>query len=210
MAIWKRHEEAERATPAAPPTPPLVAAPTVVERVAAEETRLPAPPPRQELGAYLGRSLQFRGEISGSEDLTIDGAVQGTIRLGAQQLILGPNAEVQADVAARDVIVHGRLKGNVDAQDRVEIVRTGKIVGDLTMGRIVMQDGAYFKGNVRVRAAESAKPLPAPATLPLTPAIPAAAPLSVAAPDKPISAEKSEEPSAPATPPPGSRLNVRV
>jgi cytoskeletal protein CcmA (bactofilin family) len=98
----------------------------------------------------LGPSLRIKGEISGSEDLQIDGSVEGTVQLDKQKLTLGPTSKVTADIFAGDVIVGGTLKGNVRAKNRIEIKKDGSVTGDLTTPQISIEDGACFKGSIEI------------------------------------------------------------
>ena len=100
--------------------------------------------------ARLGQSLHFKGEISGNEDLHIDGSVEGLIHLEDRKLVIGASAKVTADVIAREVVVYGNVKGNLQARDRIEIKKDGSVVGDLTTARIMIEDGAYFKGSIEI------------------------------------------------------------
>jgi cytoskeletal protein CcmA (bactofilin family) len=100
--------------------------------------------------AQIGKSLKVRGEISGSEDLTIDGEVEGTVELKDNSLTIGPNGKVHANVTARSITVLGRLEGNVKAGERVEISKTGSLEGDLVTPRIVIEDGAVFRGSIDI------------------------------------------------------------
>jgi len=100
--------------------------------------------------ARLGPNLQVKGEISGTEDLCIDGQVEGSIRLEGQKLTIGTTAKVVADVAAGEVVVSGHLRGNVNANKRVEIKKDGSVTGDLTTAQIMIEDGAYFKGSIEI------------------------------------------------------------
>src|SRR5437879_7017175 len=95
--------------------------------------------------ARLGASLQVKGEISGDEDLQIDGTVEGLVNLQDRKLTVGTAAKVTADIAAREVIVYGSVKGNLRARDRIEIKKDGSVVGALTTARIVLEDGASFE-----------------------------------------------------------------
>ena len=100
--------------------------------------------------ARLGSSLHVKGEISGSEDLTIDGSVEGLIQLDDRKLTVGATAKVTADIIAREVVVYGSVKGNLRAKDRIEIKKDGSVNGDLTTARIMIEDGAYFKGSIEI------------------------------------------------------------
>jgi len=100
--------------------------------------------------ARLGASLHVKGEITGNEDLAIDGSVEGLVQLEDRKLTIGASARVTADVIAREVVVYGNVKGNLRARDRIEIKKDGSVVGDLTTARIMIEDGAYFKGSIEI------------------------------------------------------------
>src|SRR5580700_6842214 len=115
--------------------------------------------------AHIGKSVVIKGELSGSEDLYIDGTVEGTIQLQGNNLVIGPNGHVHADVNAKGVVVHGKMEGNIRTSDRVELRKSAVIVGDIVTQRIAIEDGAYFKGKVEIQK-EAAKPSSPPATRP--------------------------------------------
>jgi cytoskeletal protein CcmA (bactofilin family) len=100
--------------------------------------------------ARLGASLHVKGEISGNEDLLIDGTVEGLVQLDERKLTIGASAKVTADIIAREVVVYGNVKGNLRAKDRIEIKKDGSVNGDLTTARIMIEDGAYFKGSIEI------------------------------------------------------------
>ena len=106
--------------------------------------------------ARLGASLHIKGEISGNEDLHIDGSVEGLVQLEDRKLTVGASAKLTADVVAREVVVYGSVKGNLRARDRIEIKKDGSVVGDLTTARIMIEDGAYFKGSIEIDRTASA------------------------------------------------------
>lgn len=106
--------------------------------------------------ARLGASLHVKGEITGNEDLLIDGSVEGLVHLEERKLTIGSSAKLTADIIAREVVVYGNVKGNLRARDRIEIKKDGSVVGDLTTARIMIEDGAYFKGSIEIdKAGES-------------------------------------------------------
>ena len=107
---------------------------------------------------WLGSSLRVKGDISGTEDLLIDGSAEGLIQLDGRKLTVGPTAKVTADIIARDVVVYGYVKGNVRAKGRIEIKKDGSVVGNLTTAQIMIEDGADFKGSIEIdrSAAEEA------------------------------------------------------
>src|ERR1700693_3080329 len=100
--------------------------------------------------ARLGSSVRVKGEITGSEDLLIDGSVEGLVQLDERKLTVGATAKVTADIVAREVVVYGTVKGNLRAKDRIEIKKDGSVIGDLTTSRISIEDGAYFKGSIEI------------------------------------------------------------
>jgi cytoskeletal protein CcmA (bactofilin family) len=105
--------------------------------------------------ARLGSSLHVKGEISGNEDLHIDGTVEGAVQLGEGKLTVGATANVTADIIAREVVVCGNVKGIVRAKGKIEIKKDGSVIGDLTTAQIIIEDGAYFKGSIEIdRAAD--------------------------------------------------------
>jgi cytoskeletal protein CcmA (bactofilin family) len=118
--------------------------------------------------AHIGKSVVIKGELSGSEDLYVDGTVEGTIQLQGNNLMIGPNGHVAADVNAKVVVIQGKLEGNIRASDRAELRKSAVIVGDIVTQRIAMEDGAYFKGKVEIQR-EAAKPNSQPSTRPEPP-----------------------------------------
>jgi len=100
--------------------------------------------------AHIGKSVMMKGEVSGSEDLYLDGEVEGSIELRDYNLTVGPNGRVRANINAKQVIIHGRVDGNVFASDRVELRKSAVLSGDIATQRIVIEDGAYFKGGIDI------------------------------------------------------------
>ena len=100
--------------------------------------------------ARLGPSLHIKGEITGNEDLLIEGSVEGLVQLDERKLTVGATAKLTADIIAREVVVYGTVKGNLRAKDRIEIKKDGSVNGDLTTARIMIEDGAYFKGSIEI------------------------------------------------------------
>jgi cytoskeletal protein CcmA (bactofilin family) len=112
--------------------------------------------------AVLGKSVIVKGQIFSREDLTIDGEVEGTVELQEHRLTVGPNGKVLASIKAREVVVLGTIHGNVETTDKIDIRKDAKLVGDIKTARVVIEDGAYFKGNIDIVRAEVPKPQPAP------------------------------------------------
>lgn len=107
--------------------------------------------------AQIGKSVVIKGELSGSEDLYLDGEVEGSIELHEHNLTVGPNGRVKANVNAKEVIVHGKVDGNIVNSDRVELRKSAVLVGDIVTQRIVIEDGAYFKGGIDIRKDQTQK-----------------------------------------------------
>ncbi len=101
--------------------------------------------------ATIGKSLVIKGEVTGSESLYIDGRVEGTINLPGNRVTIGRNGQVTANVNAKEVVVLGKVKGNLTASDRVDIRNEGSLSGDVQCQRISIEDGAYFKGSIDIR-----------------------------------------------------------
>lgn len=107
-------------------------------------------PPAEAVGApaTIGKSVQIRGEVKGSEDLLVDGVVEGTITLSDSRLTIGPNARVEANVSARDVVIVGSLNGDIQATGRVELRAGANLVGDIYAARLSIEENAMFSGKV--------------------------------------------------------------
>jgi cytoskeletal protein CcmA (bactofilin family) len=110
--------------------------------------------------ASIGRSLTIKGEISGSESLYIDGRIEGTINIPEHRVTVGRNGAVTADVNAREVVIMGKVNGNVICSDRLDIRSEGSVTGDVVTQRISVEDGAILKGSVQVQASEPKKQQP--------------------------------------------------
>lgn len=119
---------------------------------------VPVAPPGN---SNIGRTVTIKGDIQSDEDLRIDGRMEGRLDLGQHRLTIAPSGQVQASIKARDVDVHGVVNGNVDAAERVILRKDSKLIGDLKMASVVIEDGAYFKGSVDIT-----QPQRAPASQP--------------------------------------------
>lgn len=146
----------------AQPVPPPVAAATPSVPVPHKETPKASDPHRADVG-HIGKSVQIKGELTGSEDLYLDGSIEGTVDLRDHSLIIGPNGKIKAGITARDLVVHGRVEGNVTATGRVELRKSCTLIGDVSTQRIVIEDGAFFKGAIDIKekteSMETRKPL---------------------------------------------------
>ncbi len=153
--MWKRKEEEFS------PRPPSSVA------VPAEPIREPAPPvspkpAESELPrgvAAIGKSVVIKGQIFSREDLYLDGEIEGTVEVPEHRLTVGPHGRLQAGIKAREVVVLGSVNGNVEATEKLDIRKDAKLVGDIRTGRIVIEDGAYFKGSIDI-VREAPKPAP--------------------------------------------------
>ena len=101
-------------------------------------------------GSRISAGLRIAGQISGNEDLVVDGKVEGPVRLAEGMLTVAEKGTVTGDVVARETVVHGTVTGNVQAHDRVEIKPSGSVTGDLTTSRITIADGAHYKGSIEI------------------------------------------------------------
>lgn len=171
MAMWKSNKkEEERApAPAAAPPPPTAHYPSPPVAAAPVAPPVPAVKPKSEVApkmadiAHIGKSVVIRGELSGSEDLYLDGEVEGSIDLKGHSLTIGPNGHIRANVHAQEVVIHGRVDGNIRATDRVELKKTAVLAGDIFTQRIMIEDGAFFKGAIDIQKADAKnEPKPEP------------------------------------------------
>jgi cytoskeletal protein CcmA (bactofilin family) len=143
--MWKPRKEEEQPKPSTPSST-YTAVPTKEVRPM-ESSKFEA---RSDV-AHIGKSVVIKGELSGSEDLYLDGEVEGTIELQKHSLTVGPNGKIRAHVNAKEVIIHGKIDGNISGTDRVELKRTAVLVGDISTQRITIEDGAYFKGAIDIQ-----------------------------------------------------------
>jgi cytoskeletal protein CcmA (bactofilin family) len=131
------------------PEPPRTAPPAPVFETA---NRAPVPAPGDQ--ATIGKGLFIKGEINGTESLYIDGKVEGSINLPGNRVTVGRNGQVAASITAREIVVLGKVRGNMTATDRVDIRAEGSLSGDVTAARISIEDGAFFKGGIDIRKAD--------------------------------------------------------
>ena len=106
--------------------------------------------------ASIGKSIVIKGEVSGSEDLTIEGQVEGKIELREHNLTVGSTGRVHADIAAKSIIVLGQVRGNLTANEKVDIREKGSVEGDIVAPRVAIADGADFRGSIDMRRKEPA------------------------------------------------------
>ena len=180
--MWKREEAPRPPQPVAPPAP----SPVVAQAVPVPSTPRVEPVQQEKTNVNIGKSVIIKGELSGSEDLTIEVQVEGKIELRQNVLTIGPNAKIKAQVLARAVVVEGSVQGNIATSEKIEIRDKGSVEGDLSSPRVAIADGAHFRGSIDMQQAKggekaeakpavaAASPAPAPA------ATPAPAPVGVA------------------------------
>jgi len=189
--MWnkRREEEPQRPYTPAAPAPAAVAvvpnpipSPMEVKKEATPVSSIPPvrfEPESRGGSATVGKAVKIVGQIYSKEDLYVDGEVDGTVEAMEHKLTIGPNGIVKATVRSREVVVLGSITGNVEAADKLEIRKDAKLVGDIKTARIIIEDGAYFKGSIDIVKPEPAKapakPAPAPPQVNAAPA--AAAPV---------------------------------
>ena len=159
-AMWKPSQTGQTGSinPNPTPEPPRAAPPPPVEA----PSRPQAVTGEQ---ATISKGLFIKGDISGSESLYIDGKVEGSVNLPGNRVTVGRNGQVAANIVAREIVVLGKVRGNMSASDRVDIRAEGSLNGDVAAARISIEDGAFFKGGI-----DSRKPDAKPAAQPATPA----------------------------------------
>ena len=169
--MWKRDEAPKPA--GGPPAQPAVPGASV--------PRVEASHHMEKDIVNIGKSVVIKGELNGSEDLTVEGHVEGTIQLRDHVLTIGPNGRIKAQVFAKAVIVLGEVTGNVTASDKVDIRDNGSVDGDIISPRVAIAEGAHFRGSVDMQrkgnaaAAPAAKPTPTPSAPAPAAAVPQAA-----------------------------------
>ena len=190
MSMWSKRREDERVPPlpSAPRPAPVAPSPVEVRPVEVKKETMPLAtttnmpmgriePDARHGSATIGKAVRIVGQIYSKEDLYVDGDVEGTIELMDHKLTIGPNGKVQAAIKAREVVTLGSVQGNVESSEKIEIRKDAKLVGDIRTARIIIEDGAYFKGSIDIVKPEPARAAAAPKTAPLVsnPAAPTAA-----------------------------------
>ena len=137
-----RPAEPERPTTSTPSAPVMASEPPAAPRPVTTTTADQA---------TIGKSLVIKGEVTGSESLYIDGRVEGSINLSGNRVTVGRNGVVSANINAREIVVLGKVRGNITASDRVDIRSDGSLTGDVIAARISIEDGAFFKGGIDIR-----------------------------------------------------------
>ena len=161
--MWK---PANQPSPAPTPNPePQRYTPPAVEPPVASRAAVATPQEQ----ATLGKSLVIKGEVSGSESLYIDGRVEGSINLPGNRVTVGRNGVVSANITAREIVILGKVRGNMNASDRFDIRSEGSLTGDIVAQRVSIEEGAFFKGGIEIRKAgqkeAEAEPAKTPAAI---------------------------------------------
>jgi len=144
-----RPVEPERPTTSTPSAPVMASEPPAAPRPVTTTTADQA---------TIGKSLVIKGEVTGSESLYIDGRVEGSINLSGNRVTVGRNGVVAANINAREIVVLGKVRGNLTASDRVDIRSDGSLTGDVIAARISIEDGAFFKGGIDIRKSGQQQP----------------------------------------------------
>ena len=179
MSVWKRNENEFAPPPAAAaqPTPPPVQSPAPPVAAA----RAPEPPQRARVAATIGPSIAIKGDVTGEEDLIIEGRIEGKILLKANSVTIGRNGRVKANVYANSIMVEGEVEGDLIGKDEVVIRQSGKVKGNVAAPRVVLDSGARFQGSIDMEQQSQARPPePKQEKAPEKPAQAAAAPLKQA------------------------------
>jgi cytoskeletal protein CcmA (bactofilin family) len=151
--MWKpTNQPATPGRPAEPERPSTSTAPMAPSMNMNEPATVPRPVATTTSDqATIGKSLVIKGEVTGSESLYIDGRVEGSINLSGNRVTIGRNGVVAANISAREIVVLGKVRGNLTASDRVDIRSDGSLTGDVVAARISIEDGAFFKGGIDIR-----------------------------------------------------------
>ncbi|MGA2429165.1 MAG: polymer-forming cytoskeletal protein [Candidatus Acidiferrum sp.] len=156
--MWKKEDAKPLGVPehsSSPSAPPL--SPSGSQTAGSHRDASAAPPVSSRAAACISQGIRIKGEITGSEDLFVDGPIEGKLNLTNGSLTVGPNGTVKADVVAREVIVRGRLEGKIQGRERVQLWSTGQVIGEVQTERLAIEDGAVLRGKV-----ETGKPIDKP------------------------------------------------
>ena len=170
MFIKRREEDEQIPRPGGAPSR-VTAQPSPSHTAVAAPPTPPTMPVAAQGSTTIGRTVTIKGEVRSEEDLLIDGQMEGRLDLGRNRLVVGPNGTVRADIGAREVDLHGVINGNVEAAERIILRKNSKLVGDLKMASVVIEDGAYFKGSIDITRPQEANPA-APAVVAKPPVLP--------------------------------------
>ena len=152
--MWKRDDAVKPAAPAAPAAPAQTTTHSpAAEAAATRPTAGNAQHGLERNAVNIGKSVVIKGELNGSEDLTIEGQVEGKIELRQNVLTIGPNGRIKAQVFAKAVIILGEVVGNVSATEKVDIRDNGSVDGDIASPRVAIAEGAHFRGSIDMQKA---------------------------------------------------------
>lgn len=184
--MWNRKREEESPTRPNTPTPAV----TPVQSQSLREPQAPVAssmpmrshdgpaPAHSGAAAVIGKGVSIKGQIFSKEDLVIDGEIEGTVEAHDHRVTVGPNGRVQAGIRSREIVAQGTINGNVEATEKIDIKKDARLVGDIKTARIVIEDGAYFKGSIditknetKAQPARAAAPSGASAAAASTPAV---------------------------------------
>ena len=146
--MWRKEDAKTQAVPEVSTTS------AAENRPARTGSAAPDPPVSPNASACISQGIRIKGEVTGSEDLFVDGQVDGKLDISGGSVTVGPNGKVKADISARELIVRGEVTGKVSARDRVQLWSTGRVQGEVQTARLAIEDGAILRGNV-----EAGKPL---------------------------------------------------
>src|SRR6202166_2658597 len=150
--MWKPTNQPQTPNRPAEPERPTASTPSAPSMAASEPAAAPRPVTTTTADqATIGKSLVIKGEVTGSKSLYIDGRVEGSISLSGNRVTVGRNGVVAANISAREIVVLGKVRGNLTASDRVDIRSDGSLTGDVVAARISIEDGAFFKGGIDIR-----------------------------------------------------------
>ena len=150
--MWKPTNQPQSPARPGEPERPTTSTPSASAMTASEPVSPPRPVTTTTADqATIGKSLVIKGEVTGSESLYIDGRVEGSINLSGNRVTVGRNGVVSANINAREIVVLGKVRGNLTASDRVDIRSDGSLTGDVIAARISIEDGAFFKGGIDIR-----------------------------------------------------------
>ena len=173
--MWNKRREDEPPKSYTPPKPaPAPPSPFESKKEATPLSSMPMgriePEPHRGGSAAIGKAVRIVGQIHSKEDLYVDGDLEGSVEALEHKLTIGPNGTVKAGIKAREVVALGSITGNVEATEKIEIRKDARLVGDIRTARIIIEDGAYFKGSIDIVKPEPVKAQPKPQAAPAAPA----------------------------------------
>lgn len=153
--MWKKEDVKPQGVPETSSSPVAASSTSTIGHAPGSHRDAPAAPQASSRAtACISQGIRIKGEITGSEDLFVDGPVEGKLNLANGSLTVGPNGTVKADVIAREVIVRGRVEGKIEGRERVQLWSTGQVIGEVQTQRLAIEDGAVLRGKV-----ETGKPI---------------------------------------------------